>query len=95
MYHQRQPGVAGQAQLAFEVEGLRLPVRAVDEMVQATFADGQRSFAFDPLAQRVQVLRTMLGQEHRMQAVGRIQARRVGADLAQFRPAGGGGGRDQ
>ncbi len=90
MHDHRKIELAGQLQLANEIGLLRLDIQPLNEEIQAAFADRAGAFAFDPLAQQRQVPGPVLGQEHRVQAVGRVQPRRLAADLAQRWPAGGG-----
>jgi hypothetical protein len=90
VHDHRQLEFAGQFQLADEIRLLGVGVQSFDKEVQAAFADRAGAFALDPLAQQWQVPRLVIGQEHRMQAVGRVQPRRLLADLAQLRPAGRG-----
>lgn len=87
VHDHRQLEFTGQFQLADEIHLLSLGIQSFDEEVQAAFADRAGAFALDPLAQQRQVPRLVLGQEHRMQAVGRVQTRCLPADLAQLRPA--------
>jgi hypothetical protein len=62
-------------------------IETLDIEIQAALADGGRTFALDPGCQLVQVFGTMIGEKHRMQAVGGIQACLGAAQVAQFREA--------
>ncbi|KAG0737585.1 hypothetical protein G6F24_017895 [Rhizopus arrhizus] len=74
MHDHRKIELAGQLQLANEIGLLRLDIQPLNEEIQAAFADRAGAFAFDPLAQQRQVPGPVLGQEHRVQAVGRLVA---------------------
>jgi len=87
MHDHRQFVLTGQFQLTDEVRLLRLGIQAFGKEVQAAFADRAGAFALDPLPQQRQVAGPVLGQEHRVQAIGRVQSRCLPADLAQLRPA--------
>ena len=78
-----------QPQLAEEISVLGFGVEAFDEEVQPAFAHRHRTLAREPVAQRLQVLRFVRRDEHRVQPVGGMQPRRPRADLPERRPPGG------
>ena len=88
MHDHGQIELAGQLQLAEEVLLLSLGIQALDEEIQPTLANRAGPLLFDPFTQLWQVFGPVLVQEHRVQAIGGEEARRLLADLAQLRPAG-------
>jgi len=88
MHDDGQVKVTRQPQLCIERRLLRLCIQPIHKKIQPAFAYGDGCLAFDPDTQAVQMLRTMLGDKHRVQAIGRIQAGVVRAHLLQRGPTG-------
>ena len=66
MHDHRQVEFACESQLAFEIESLRFGIEAFDEEIQPAFADRDRAFAFDPVAQFAQMPWSVRFQVHRV-----------------------------
>jgi hypothetical protein len=73
--HHRQVVLERQFELALEITALHLGIQSFDVEVQPALADRDAILAREPLRQVVEMLRAMLGQEHRVQPVRRVQAR--------------------
>jgi hypothetical protein len=71
---QRQLEFAREFELAHELQSLHGGIEAFDEEVEAAFAERDRALAQEPVTQRTEVLGPMLGEEHRVQAPGRMQS---------------------
>src|SRR5438445_8959098 len=88
MQYHRELEIARDFELVMKILSLHFGIEALDKEVEPAFADRDRTFACYPLAQSIEVLRTVLGEIHRVQAVGWIQAGLRTAQIAQFLEAG-------
>ena len=84
----RQAELARELQLTPKIPALFLGIEAFDVEIQAALADGDGTFVLEPGRQFVQMRGPMLGEKHRMQAVGGVQTGLCAAKLAQLGKAG-------
>ena len=75
MQDDRQVKLAGDFQLLGKVERLALPVRILDEMIEADFADRDRVAHLQPDPQSLQIPALGMGDEQRMYAKGKTTTR--------------------